>query len=86
VGAGSSLISRSGRGLDLAYTLLAPKMRDAWLAGVPMSFVFPMRILPPSEFSKFDLVVLVVFGVALVTGSLLLLEIALLEVSSIYQH
>ena len=51
-----------------------------------MNLVFPMRNLPAFELSNLDLIVLVVFGVALVTGSLLLLEIALYEVSGIYQH
>lgn len=51
-----------------------------------MSSMFPMRNLPWSELSNLDLVVLVVFGVAFLTGSLLLLEIALFEVSGIYQH
>lgn len=52
----------------------------------PNEFCVPMRILSPSELSKFDLVVLVVFGVALLAGSLLLLEMALVEISGIYQH
>jgi hypothetical protein len=70
----------------LAYTPASSKIRDAWLRASQCNFVFPMRILSPSELSKFDLVVLVVFGVALVAGSLLLLELALFEIGGIYQH
>jgi hypothetical protein len=80
VGVGSSVTGRSGWVPVLAYT------RDAWLRASQCNFVFPMRILSPSELSKFDLVVLVVFGVALVAGSLLLLELALFEIGGIYQH
>ena len=46
--------------------------------------VFPVRMPFLSELSKIGLVVLFVGGVALVAGSLLLLEIALFDLSVLY--
>jgi hypothetical protein len=44
-----------------------------------------MQMPSLSELGKIELIVLFLGGVALLTGSLLLLEIALFDVSGIYQ-